>query len=298
MAPRVSVIIAAYHSERVVEGCLAALRKQTFADFETIVVNSSPADRTREIVSRGFPQVRLIESATRLLPHAARNVGVAASSGDLLAFTDADCRPAPDWLEHCVAAQRAGHAALCGSIEPEQTSWFALGVHLCKYSFRLSGLRPRRSAIAGTANACYARELWQRIGPFDGEIFAGDALLGWRAARAGAAPWFEPRAVVRHVFEHSPLEFWRERAARGADFLRARARFEDWSRARLALVALGFPLLALLPLARALGDAIQAGWTARYFWTLPVQVAGHVAWSFGEARAALELLAAHAGGRR
>jgi len=292
MPPQVSVVIAAYHSSGVVEGCLAALRRQTFTDFETIVVNSSPADRTREIVSQRFPEVRLIESATRLFPHAARNAGVAASGGELLAFTDADCRPAPDWLERCVAAWRSGHAVICGSIEPEQLGWFALGVHLCKYSFRLSELRAGPASIAGTANACYARALWQRIGPFDGNIFAGDALLGWRAARAGSVPWFEPRALVRHVFDHSPLEFWRERRERGADFLRTRASAEGWSRPRLLLHACAAPALPILPLARTLGHAFEARWLLRFFATLPIQLAGHLAWSLSEGGAALDLLLA------
>ena len=293
-ARQVSVVIAAYRSDAVIEACLLALRRQTFSDFETIVVNSSPGDRTRHVVTTAFPEVTFIEHPSRLLPHAARNRGVAAASGRLLAFTDADCRPAPDWLDQLVAAERAGHAVVCGSIEPDDPSpgWLAIGVHLCKYSFRLSTLPAGPSAIAGTANACYARAVWESVGPFDGEQFAGDALLSWKAARAGWPAWFAPQAIVRHAFDHTLTELWRERRERGDDFARARAAAEHWSGWRLTAQIVGLPLLPMLPLARGWRDAVQAGWTLRFVWTLPVQVIGHLSWSLGEARAAFARLRA------
>ncbi|MDH3444635.1 MAG: glycosyltransferase, partial [Deltaproteobacteria bacterium] len=257
--PRVSVIIAAYHSDAVIAGCLKALRTQTFRDFEAIVVNSSPGDRTREIVTGEFPEVKFLEHPTRLLPHAARNRGVQVASGQLLVFTDADCRGVSDWLERLVKGHEAGHHVLCGAIEPEGSSWFELGVHLCKYSFRLSSLREGPRAIAGTANACYSRKVWDAVGPFDGDQFAGDGLLSWRAARHGWQPWFEPRAMVLHVFHPSASAFWRERRERGADFAYARTTFEQWSPSRLAAYLLAFPLLPILQLARGGGDAFKCG---------------------------------------
>src|SRR5512144_1102084 len=109
MRPQVSVIIPAYYSDSGIAGCLEALRSQSFRDFEAIVVNSSPGDRTREIVTTQFPEVKLLENPTRLLPHAARNRGVSLAVGQILVFTDADCRGSPDWLERLVDAHGAGH---------------------------------------------------------------------------------------------------------------------------------------------------------------------------------------------
>lgn len=161
---------------------------------------------------------------------------------------------------------------------------------LVQVLFRLSTLREGATSIAGTANACYSRAVWDAIGPFDADQFAGDALLSWRATQRGWRPWFEPRAVVRHVFQHSLGEFWRERIDRGADFARARATAERWSRLHLAASLLAFPVLPVIPLARGFKDALASGWTMTYFWTLPIQILGHLGWSLGEARAALALL--------
>jgi hypothetical protein len=203
----------------------------------------------------------------------------------VLVFTDADCRAEPDWLEHLVRAHDAGHAVVCGAIEPAAPGWFQAGVHLCKYSFRLAALPAGPCWIAGTANAAYARAAFARAGPFEGERFAADALLSWRAARLGAVPWFEPRAVVRHRFDHALGAFVRERLARGRDFGDARAGFEGWSRWRLAATLLALPALPLVPLARGARDALRAGRLAAFLATLPLQVLGHAAWSLGEARA-------------
>ena len=289
----VSVIIAAYHSDGVIEGCLEALRRQTINDFEVIVVNSSPEDRTREIVTTRFPEVRFLENTTRLLPHAARNRGVQVAGGSFLVFTDADCRGAPDWIERLLEAQTKGHEVVCGSIEPEGTSWFELGIHLCKYSFRLSALPGSPCSIAGTANACYSRKVWDAVGPFDGSRFAGDGLLSWRASRHGWKPWFEPRAVVRHRFHPSVADFWRERLERGADFADMRVEFESWSRLRLVAYLVAAPLLPLVPLMRGGRDAFQCGWVRSFISTIPLQLLGHLGWSLGELRTHWRLLTRH-----
>jgi glycosyltransferase involved in cell wall biosynthesis len=285
-----SVIIAAYHSDTVIEGCLEALRKQTIKDFDVIVVNSSPEDRTREIVTEHFPEAKFMENTTRLLPHAARNLGVQLAGGAYLIFTDADCRGAPDWIERLLEAQTKGHGIVCGSIEPEGTSWFELGIHLCKYSFRLSTLPGGSCTLAGTANACYSRKVWEAVGPFCGDRFAGDALLSWQASREGWKPWFEPRAVVRHRFHPSVVDFWRERVERGTDFADMRVRFEGWSRLRIEAYLAASPLLPLIPLMRGGRDAFKCAWTPLFISTVPLQLLGHIGWSLGEARTHWRLL--------
>jgi len=285
MTPRVSIVIPAWHSDSTIGETLHALRRQTFRDFEVIVVNSSPEDRTREIVTRDFGDVRFEEVQNRLLPHAARNLGAERARGEVLVFTDPDCRAHPEWLECLIRAHDAGHSVVCGAIEPAEQTWFARGVHACKYSFRLSGLSAGPCWIAGTANACCSREVWEGIGPFDGAHFAGDAIFSWHAAARGWQPWFEPAAVVEHRYVGTARSLWEERVTRGEDFANARMEFEGWTRARAAAYALGFPVALLLVLARGGRDAFRVRWGMTFLFTLPLQVIGHAAWSIGEARA-------------
>ena len=284
-APAVSIVIPAYHSDATVARCLEALRRQTVAGAEVIVVNSSPGDRTGEIVTGRFPEVRYIESQERLLPHAARNRGADVAQGDVLVFTDPDCVAAPDWLERLLDAQATGREAVVGSMGVADRSRFGRGVHFVKFWWLLPGLEPGPRWIAPTANVAYSRRIWEAAGPFDGASFASDGLMSWHAAGHGQQPWFEPRARVDHLHPGDVRSLWRERRTRGEEFGVLRMSFEAWSRRRAAAHALLFPALPLLVLARSARAARQTGRLREWLVTLPTQAVGQVGWSAGEALA-------------
>lgn len=288
--PTVSVVVPAYHSDGTVAGLLEGLRAQTFGDFELILVNSSPGDGVAGAVARLFPEAMYVESQTRLLPHAARNRGVEAARGEFLTFTDPDCRPEPAWLERIVAEHRRGRRAVAGamSVSPD-ARWFERGVHLCKFWWALPGRAAGAAWIAPSANASYARSLWDEIGPFP-QGFCGDAVLSWRATAAGSPPSFAPSAVVEHRHPGGLRGLWSERVLRGREFGAERARYEGWSRRRLAVAAAASPILPALVLARAARASSRAGWASTFLSTLPVQVAGQAGWSLGETRGFLALL--------
>lgn len=282
--PRVSVIIPAYYSHGTVASCLKALRGQVFRDFETILVNSSPEEVTRQIVTTEFPEVVFVQSPTRLFPHAARNRGVSLSRGELLVFTDPDCRAHPDWLFWLVEAHDAGHKVVGGSMGLASASWFEQGVHLCKFSWLLSGLTPAQRKILPSANVCYSRKVWDEVGPLEGNLFCGDAVLSWRAGAAGYRPWFNPQALVEHQHGGSVLAFWKERLVRGQEFALARTEFEQWSRWRGGIYVVLLPALVFLVLLRAGRDAFRSGWRAAFLFTLPLQLIGQLGWCLGEAQ--------------
>ena len=166
--------------------------------------------------------------------------------------------------------------SVCGAIElrSDHNDWFDRGVYLCKYSFRSSRLSGGYTSIGGMANASCTRVVWQSVGPFDADRFAGDALFSWRAAASGWRPWFEPRAVVEHQYTGTFKTLWQERLARGEDFADARVEFERWRRARTVLYLLACPMLIGLVLARGAGDAVRAGCVGWFLTTLPVQFIG------------------------
>jgi O-antigen biosynthesis protein len=280
--PYVSVIIPAYYSYRTIEACLQALRIQRFRDFETIVVNSSPEDRTQEIMTERFPEVIFEQSPTRLFPHAARNRGATLAHGRLLVSTDPDCVANPSWLACLVDRHQAGYPVVGGSMDVVDGNWFEYGIHLCKFFWALPGLSPGSRWILPTANLCYSREVWNAVGPMD-TCFVGDAVFSWRAVAQGYLPWFEPNAVVKHHHDGTMGSFWHERLSRGHEFAEVRMVFERWSRLRATLYLFIWPLLVPLVLVRAGRDSLRAGWGWRYLWTLPIQFLGHLAWSLGEA---------------
>jgi GT2 family glycosyltransferase len=285
--PRVSVVIPAYNSHATVAVCLAALRHQTRPADEIIVVNSSPETLTAAVVQGEFPEAVFVQSPSRLLPHAARNRGVELATGDVIVFTDPDCEPAPDWLAALLTGVASGHECVVGAMDVKHATWWQVGIHLCKFHPYLPGLASAPREHACTANACYTRGLWQRIGPFPDEIFCGDGVLSWRAATAGQAPYLLPEAVVKHHHDAGLMDLCRQRFQRGEEF--GRVRIETNPGARRVWLSLLFSPTALpLVLARAARDAHRARWIPRYLGTLPVQALGHLMWELGEASAALK----------
>src|SRR5437879_1495651 len=113
--PEVSVVIAAYNHARWLGQAIDDVQRQTFCDWELVVVDDGSTDSTRAVVARyeGDPRVHYLFQPNQERS-AARNRGIAATSGRLLAFLDADDRWVPDKLAKQVAALAASpEAAFC-----------------------------------------------------------------------------------------------------------------------------------------------------------------------------------------
>jgi GT2 family glycosyltransferase len=283
-ARRVSVIIPAYNSEATIAFTLDALARQTFADFETIVVDSSPGEATARLMADRFPEVIFHHSTERLLPHGARNRGMELAQGELLVFTDPDCVARPDWLTRLVAAHDQGHSFVGGAIEVDG-GWIEQGIHLSKFSAWTGDGPPGRRDDLATANVLWSRSLMKRVGPFPTHEWSGDTALSWRARAEGIELRFEPGAVVSHTHETGLRAAWRERYVRGKDFAGMRMRVEQWSRPQAAVHLLAVPFVPALLLARAIGRARRGGGLRRAILTAPIQLFGYLGWSLGEGRA-------------
>jgi GT2 family glycosyltransferase len=282
--PDVSVILPAYHSSDTIAASLEALAGQSFTDFEVIVVDSSSDDRTSAVVRERFPHVRCVQHHGRLLPHQARNRGVGEAHGRVLAFTDPDCTADHEWLAHLMSHHGNGPAIVGGAVRG-RPGWWNTSVQAAKYPWWLpeSSAGPRPEVPSGASSV--AREIWDRLGGFRGEFFAGDSELCWRARAAGYPVWFEPRALVTHLEHPGVLRFVRERFLRGRDFGEMRIAVGHWGRAacfgRLATAALVPGLMTWRSARYAIGGGYVGGWLP----TLPVQLLGNSVWTAGEALA-------------
>lgn len=299
-APRVSVVIPAYLSHGTIGRCLEGMLAQdlgageTAPAFEVVVVDSSPDERTAEVVRR-YPRVRFVRSPSRLLPHAARNEAVRHARGELLVFTDPDVYAPPGWLRRLVDAHDATGHVVVGALACHGGRWLDHGVHVCKFSKWLPGGAPRPVDMSPTANMLLDRAGFEALGGFDGDEMLGDALLSWRLTAAGRTLWFEPAAGVDHHHESGFAGFLRERYRRGILFGDLRAAWDGHGRGRNLL----YLAVSLLPLRLARITALMAahcraaGRLGTFLATLPISLAGHAASLVGESRAYLRL-AVHA----
>lgn len=285
--PRVSVIVPSYDSDATIGACLESLQRQAYRDFEVIVVDSGPTRRCYELVRRGYPGVRAVRSERRLLPHAARNLGVELARGRLLVHTDPDVYAEPDWLTRMVAAHDALGAVISGAVGCHGDSWFDGAVHLSKYDSWLPGGRPRRVEIAATASLLCPRAAHDAVGGFREQWWIADTLFSWQLAERGYDIAFAAGAVVDHHHMITLPGLLRERFQRGREFARMRAGYRGWGAARrlAVLFATLLPIRLSKLVARVARHAYRAGLTARCVVGLPVIVGAQSAWLIGEAAA-------------
>ena len=99
-APKVSVVVATYNGGRTLNNCLESFGRLNYADYEVILVDDGSTDATPQI-AKAFPSVRYLRQINQGLS-AARNAGICAAAGEIVAFTDDDCRADEDWLYYLV----------------------------------------------------------------------------------------------------------------------------------------------------------------------------------------------------
>lgn len=100
--PLVSVVVASYNGGRTLRACLDSLGRLRYPAYEVILVDDGSTDDTPAIAAQ-YPQVRRLRHERNRGLSASRNTGIAAARGEIVAFTDDDCRVDEDWLHHLVA---------------------------------------------------------------------------------------------------------------------------------------------------------------------------------------------------
>jgi GT2 family glycosyltransferase len=202
MAARVSVITPVRDGERALPALFEALAQQTLAAdaFDVVVIDNASRDATAA-VARDLGATVVSEPVPGRAR--ARNRGVAATAAPLLAFTDADCRPHPDWLEHLVAA--LGDSSLVGGRVVLTTGKAPKAVEQLDALWRFRQDDGAAQGWAATANLGMHRDAFEAIGGFDASFrhIGEDVDLCLRARAAGHRLAWCPQAVVEHPAETS-----------------------------------------------------------------------------------------------
>lgn len=218
------MIVPVRNRRELLAATLRALDAQTATDFEVIVVDDGSTDGADELaaaaVVAGRPVVLGRSGGAGAV--AARTAGVALASAPLLAFTDSDCEPAPDWLAEALAALDDGAALVHGPTQP------ARPVRPLERS-----VSERDGGLFPTCNIAVRRDVFESVGGFDvaaaarwrfrpsgrarGLGFGEDTLFGWKVARTQPVR-FVPGMVVRHHVFPPDLRDWLSRSVQAAAF--------------------------------------------------------------------------------
>lgn len=198
--PKVSVVICAYNAERTMRACLQSLRALEYPDFEVVIVDDGSRDRTAEIALE-FPEFRLIRQPNRGLS-VARNVGLHAARGEIVAYTDSDCVADPHWLTLMVNAMVEGALGGCGG--PNYAPAEEGRIEACVAAApgapcHVLTADDRAEHLAG-CNMVFRKSVLIALGGFDPQFSAAgdDVDICWRALDAGQVLGFCPGAFVWH----------------------------------------------------------------------------------------------------
>ena len=209
--PKISVVICSYNGSRTIRFCLEGVCAMQYSDFEVIVVNDGSTDGLAEIV-REYP-VKLIQSENKGLSNA-RNVGLEAATGEIVAYIDDDACPTPYWLHFLVETFRTGKFVGVGgpNIAPPGDADIADAVaHSPGGPIHVLLSDTEAEHIPGCNMAFLAKSL-RAIGGFDPlfRIAGDDVDVCWRLQASGWQLGFSPAAVVWHKRRNSLRAYWRQ----------------------------------------------------------------------------------------
>jgi glycosyltransferase involved in cell wall biosynthesis len=203
--PLVSVIIPSYNSRQTIRACLDSLKSQQTAHSYEVVVADSSDDGTGEFIREAYLWVRLVQLSRRTYPGPARNAAVDASQAEILAFVDADCEVAPDWIERIVAAHQAGGMVVGGAVvNGTPDSYTGTAEYLTEFSKYSPQQLPGDYRMLPTCNLSLRREIFDAAGRFEPvqtgkQLFKSeDLLLCHRIKALGYPILFNPDMKVTH----------------------------------------------------------------------------------------------------
>lgn len=221
--PCISVVVPFYNSAKHLENCILALLSQSYpaSRYEIIMVDNNSSDDSLRIVMN-YPQIKLF-SEIKPGSYAARNRGVAESKGNVIAFTDSDCVPVPEWLDRISASfDSPGVGIIQGRrfYTTESRGLLLLEAYESEratytFSGKLKGLY-----YGYTNNMAVRRDVFNRCGPFLEVMRGADSIFVNHAIEEYSSEIirYVPDAAIRHLEITGVQDYLRKRFIYGRSF--------------------------------------------------------------------------------
>ena len=211
---RASVIIPNWNGVHLLPICLDALRRQTFRDFEVLVMDNASEDGSVQLLERAYPEVKVVRLETNRFFSGAVNEGIRRYRGEVIVLLNNDTEVEPQWLDELVRTldenPEAGMAASKMLLFDRRDVLNSAGDYYRRDGVpgnrggweRDEGQYDSSTTVFGACGgaAAYRRRMLEEVGLLD-EDFVGyceDVDLSFRAQLAGYKCAFAPRARVYH----------------------------------------------------------------------------------------------------
>lgn len=214
--PRVSVVVCSYNGGRTIRDCMEGLANLRYPNFEVIVVDDGSTDGMADIV-REYP-VRLVQTENRGLS-SARNLGLELATGEIVAYTDDDAYPDPEWLYYLAHTFRTTDYAAVGgpNLPPAGDGPTAEAVANAPGGPTHVLLSDTEAEHIPGCNMAFRVDALRAIGGFDPRFrVAGDDVdVCWRIQQAGWKVGFHPAALVWHHRRKTVRAYWKQQTGYG-----------------------------------------------------------------------------------
>ena len=214
--PSISVIVCTYNGRRTFRDCCEGLRKLDYRNFEVIVVDDGSTDGVADVArDYGF---RVISTPNRGLS-SARNTGLEAATGDIVAYIDDDAYPDPQWLSYLAHTFTTTDFVAVGgpNIAPDGDGPIADCIANAPGGPVHVLLSDREAEHIPGCNMSFRRSVLDDIGGFDPQFrVAGDDVdVCWRLQQIGSRVGFCPAAMVWHHRRGSIRAYWKQQREYG-----------------------------------------------------------------------------------
>jgi O-antigen biosynthesis protein len=214
--PKISVVVCSYNGSATIRDCLDGLLELDYPNFEVIVVNDGSTDGTGEIAKEyGF---KVITTENRGLS-SARNTGMKAATGEIIAYTDDDASPDPHWLTYLASTfMTTNYVGVGGpNIAPPGDGEIADCVANAPGGPVHVLLTDTEAEHIPGCNCAFRKDALEAIGGFDPRFrVAGDDVdVCWRLQQNGGTLGFNPAAVVWHHRRNSLKAYWKQQIGYG-----------------------------------------------------------------------------------
>jgi cellulose synthase/poly-beta-1,6-N-acetylglucosamine synthase-like glycosyltransferase len=206
--PKVSVVIPIYNGEEDLHELITCLLAQSYPkeQVEYLLVDNNSSDRTLRCLHTAAEHcpitIRPLSEVQIQSSYAARNTGIRAATGEIIVFTDADCRPQPQWLDALVQDfVKPNVVMVAGEIAALKSKTF-----LERFADRQETLSQKHTLAnkfcpyGQTANLAIRRLALEKVGLFRPYLTTGgDADICWRIQKEGIGSIeFAANAIVQH----------------------------------------------------------------------------------------------------
>ncbi len=229
--PRISVVVCSHNGAKTIRDSCEGLANQKYPHFEVIVVSDGSQDQTADIAREyGFRVISVDHGGLSR----ARNVGLEAATGEIVAYIDDDAYPDPHWLHYLAAGfLETKHGGIGGpNLTPAQDGPIADCVGRSPGNPTHVLLTDEEAEHIPGCNMAFRKDALQAIGGFDPQFWvAGDDVdVCWRLRQHGYSLGFHPGAMVWHHRRNSVSAYWRQQLGYGqAEAMLARKWIEKYN---------------------------------------------------------------------